>query len=89
MELNKIYNEDCILGIKNIEDKSINLILTDPPYNISKKNNFHTMKTGKRTVDFGEWDYNFDQKTWIKEVAPKVKIGGSVIVFNALENMGT
>lgn len=88
LELNKIYNEDCILGIKKIDDESIDLVLTDPPYNISKKNNFHTMKTGKRTVDFGEWDYNFDQETWIKEVASKVKVGGSIIVFNALENMG-
>ena len=31
-ELNKIYNEDCLSGISNIPDKSIDLIVTDPPY---------------------------------------------------------
>ena len=33
-ELNKIYNEDCYKAIKNIPDKSIDLIVTDPPYEI-------------------------------------------------------
>ena len=34
MELNKIYNEDCYEAIKKIPDKSIDLIVTDPPYEI-------------------------------------------------------
>ena len=28
---------DCLSLMKNIPDKSIDLLLTDPPYNISKK----------------------------------------------------
>ena len=32
IEINKIYNMDFMQGIKNVEDKSIDLILTDPPY---------------------------------------------------------
>lgn len=32
LEINKIYNEDCIVGMKKIEDKSIDLILSDLPY---------------------------------------------------------
>ena len=32
MESNKIYNEDCIEGMKKIEDKSIDMILCDLPY---------------------------------------------------------
>lgn len=32
VETNKIYNEDCYEAIKNIPDKSIDLIVTDPPY---------------------------------------------------------
>lgn len=35
MELNKIYNDDCFKGIKNIPDNSIDLIVMDPPYEIS------------------------------------------------------
>ena len=36
LELNKIYNMDCLEGMKLIEDNSIDLIVTDPPYNIGK-----------------------------------------------------
>lgn len=32
MELDKIYNMDCLEGMKNIPDKSVDLIVTDPPY---------------------------------------------------------
>ncbi len=32
IELNRIYNEDCLEGMKRIPDKSIKLIVTDPPY---------------------------------------------------------
>lgn len=32
LELNKIYNEDCLEGMKRISDKSIDLILCDLPY---------------------------------------------------------
>jgi len=88
IELNKIYNIDCLKGIKKLPDECVDLVLTDPPYNISQKNNLHTMKSGKRTIDFGEWDYEFDQEYWIKKVSSKVKTGGSIIIFNALENMG-
>ena len=32
LEINKIYNEDCLEGMKRIEDKSIDMILCDLPY---------------------------------------------------------
>lgn len=32
MELNKIYNEDCLEGMKKIPDKSVDMILCDLPY---------------------------------------------------------
>lgn len=31
-KLNQIYNEDCYEALKNIPDKSVDLIVTDPPY---------------------------------------------------------
>ena len=35
MELNKIYNTDCIAGMSLIPDKSIDMILCDLPYGIT------------------------------------------------------
>lgn len=32
MELNKIYNMDCLEGMKLITDNTIDLVVTDPPY---------------------------------------------------------
>ena len=50
-ELNKIYNEDSYKAIKNIPDKSVDLVIIDPPYEFegyggggeygSKNRNYH------------------------------------------------
>jgi len=32
IEFDRIYHCDCIEGMKEIQDKSVDLILTDPPY---------------------------------------------------------
>jgi site-specific DNA-methyltransferase (adenine-specific) len=39
LELNKIHCLDCFEGIKQISDKSVNLIITDPPYGMSFQSN--------------------------------------------------
>lgn len=36
MKLNMIYNMDCLEGMKQLEDGSVDLIIADPPYNIGK-----------------------------------------------------
>ena len=35
-EVNKVFNEDCIEGMKDIPDKSVDMILTDLPYEMVK-----------------------------------------------------
>ena len=35
MQLNRIYNEDCLEGMKRIPDKSIDMILCDLPYGMT------------------------------------------------------
>lgn len=37
LELNKIYAMDCLEGMKSLDDASIDVIVTSPPYNIGKK----------------------------------------------------
>lgn len=34
--MNKIYNEDCLSGMKKIPDKSIDMILCDLPYGVTR-----------------------------------------------------
>lgn len=75
--------------IKDIPDESIDLILTDIPFNISKDNNFKTMKdrTGRNGIDFGEWDKDFDESC-LSNFIPKIKKGGSFITFHSFEQYG-
>lgn len=36
MELNKIYNEDCLEGMKRIPDGSVDCVICDLPYGTMK-----------------------------------------------------
>lgn len=38
MEIDKIYNMDCLEGMKQIPDGSVDLIATDPPYELQQQN---------------------------------------------------
>ena len=51
IELNKVYNEDCLEGMKRVPDKSVDLIVIDPPYNI-KKAEWDSWKTVGEYVEF-------------------------------------
>ena len=48
----KIYNGDCLSIFKDIEDKSVNLVLIDPPYNIGKDKKWDKWKTVNEYVEF-------------------------------------
>ena len=39
MEIDKIYNEDCLVGMKAIPDKSIDCIICDLPYGVLNRKN--------------------------------------------------
>lgn len=39
MEPDKIYNIDCLIGMKDIPDKSIDCIICDLPYGVLNRQN--------------------------------------------------
>ncbi len=60
----------------------VDAIITDPPYNISKANNFSTMNSSNRKgIDFGEWDSDFNVCGWISDYVKLLKKDGSIIIF--------
>ena len=91
IEINKIYNEDCFSILSQLEDKSVDLVFIDPPYEISKSSGYvnnsehqidYIKKYGKHTIDFGEWDKNFDGlELAVKESYRILKDGGTFICF--------
>ena len=80
-----LLHGDCLKLTKDIPDGSIDLLLTDIPFNISKHSNFKTMKN-RNGIDFGEWDKDFDTSC-LSLFVPKIKKGGSLVIFHAAEQL--
>ena len=74
IELNKIYNEDCLEGMKRIQDNSIDLAVADPPY--WKVINEQWDYQWRTESDYVEWCVK-----WMKEVARVLRIGGTFYCF--------
>lgn len=81
-----IINEDCLYALKHIYTDTVDLVLTDPPYNLARNSNFKTM--GRAGLDFGDWDKNADILSYIKEIPRILKRNGSFVTFSAWENLG-
>jgi DNA modification methylase len=71
--------------MKKIPNKSIDLVLTDPPYNASNSN--IGFKDGYKTIN-EEWDKNFNPCPFLETCFNKIKNGGSVIVFCSYHLLG-
>ena len=94
----RLYNEDCIAAMKKIEEKSISLIVTDPPYNLgnfmkSRDTNLSKMRdnffgaAGWDDMEFEEWKQSMDD---FFSVASKVmRKGGTLIMFMAIIKVET
>lgn len=83
--MESLNNSESLSLMKEMKVNSIDAIITDPPYNISRDNNFTTM--GRAGIDFGEWDKDFDLTSWIKVAEPLLKKGGNIVIFNDWKNM--
>lgn len=64
MELNKIYCCDVLEGLKQLEDNSIDLIITSPPYNKMGLNGNQKGNKWVGTIDYNN-DKNIDNKNEI------------------------
>ena len=62
MEIDKIYNEDCLETLARMEDNSIDLIVTSPPYN---KNFYATSKKD------GNWHNVINYENYNDSIEPK------------------
>lgn len=82
------FNGDCLKILDALIQKGIKVdaIITDPPYNIARENNFTSI--GRRGIDFGEWDKEADILSWINKIPKILNKNGCVFIFNAWENLG-
>lgn len=85
----KLYKGDCFDLLKQIKNNTIDLVLIDPPYEVSRDTNFAKGKIKGTDVDrfrvsmnFGDWDNNFTGlDIVIKECYRILKKSGTLICF--------
>lgn len=81
LQINQLYNICCMEGFKQIDDKSINLLLTDIPFSeVNRKSN------GLRNLDKGAADIlTFDLNFFLEECNRVCK--GSIYIFCGTEQV--
>ncbi|MGM5482559.1 MAG: hypothetical protein ACQESF_03800 [Nanobdellota archaeon] len=72
--LNTIECMDCLVYLKKVPDNHVDLVVTDPPYNVSQKQDIK-YKDFNITKNFGDWDFGFDPVPVMKELKRVLKIG--------------
>lgn len=80
MQLNQTACMDCLEYLKSLPDNCVDLVVTDPPYNVSQKQD--VVFQGRRIrKDFGAWDYGFDPVPVLRELKRVLKPTGQIYVF--------
>lgn len=94
----ELHNGDCLEYMKKIPTSSIDLIITDPPYNLGKfmeERDTNLVKMRDNFFGAAGWD-DLDYKEWKKsmnkffhQASRVLKDGGSIIVFMAIIKVET
>lgn len=70
--INKIINADCMDILKQLPDKCIDLVLTDPPYGIDVSKSVYNVKAGqKRSKNSKALNGNYKNADWDKSIPKK------------------
>lgn len=94
----ELYNDDCIKVMKTLVDDSVDLILTDPPYNLglfakSRAANLQNMRSnffvdaGWDNCSFDEWKNNMID--FFQEAARISTKGASMVMFMSVIKVET
>ena len=74
-----IINGDCIEELKKLQEGKVDLIVTDPPFNIGKK--YNSYADNKSKEEYLKWC-----EKWLSECIRVLKEGGALYLFNYPEN---
>lgn len=83
---NVIIHGDCLEIMKQMPDKSVDLVVADPPYGISAKGRFDIPEKHYYRVN-QEWDMTQPTPEWMKEVERILKDGSCVYITGTSHNI--
>lgn len=76
--INKIINADCIDILKQLPDKCVDLVLTDPPYGINCDGGDYGLGVSPKKLQKKEWDNGIPQKHIFDEI---FRVSRNQIIF--------
>ena len=86
-----LINDDCFSNLKNIPDNSVDLILTDPPYNIAKYSTGNMKFDWRSEInnDLAEWDLKeLHANELIDEFKRILSPKGNIFIFCSYNMIG-
>lgn len=96
-----INNSDCIEGMKTLPSNCIDIIIADPPYNLSKSGDWKWDNSASLSGMGGNWnitnenwdnmsleDYFYFSLAWLSEAKRILKPTGSMWIFGTYHNIG-
>lgn len=94
----QLYNGDCIDVLEGLSAASIDLVITDPPYNLglfmkNRQTNLKAMRqnffvsAGWDNLEYDEWLKSMDE--FFEQTSRVMKDGGSMIVFMSVLKVET
>jgi DNA modification methylase len=89
-DYNLVFGDSSVL-IKDIADGSVDLILTDPPYNLSKYSTGNINLNWRKDInnDVAEWDLSeFKPGDWLSDFKRILKPSGNIFAFTSYNLLG-
>ena len=86
-----VVNGDCMDYLSQIPDHSVDLILTDPPYNIAQYSTGNIDLPGRSALnnDLADWDLNpIDPSALVADFKRIIKPDGNIFVFTSYNLIG-
>ena len=87
----KLFNEDALSLLSRLPNSSIDLILTDPPYNIALNSTGNIKLTNGKTInnDIAEWDkYSINPLDYVKDFKRVISPKGNIFIFTSYSLLG-
>ena len=85
-----LYHSDALEALKKLEDNSVDLILTDPPYNLREYSRGNITSSNRKEInnDIAQWDEGFDPGRFKDEFLRVLKPNGNLFSFCAYNMIG-